>query len=247
MHPDHGVGSPVGAPAPPLEGPRRHRVLVIDDDADVRALICEFLQLLRCSVRDAATGAEGLALFEDGDYDVVVTDLMMPDLTGWDVAGAVRHRAPEIGIIMVTGSVGHVDPARARALGVTVVTKPLRLDDLKTALGQVLEARASAAAQPAQDADAPGMAASAGPRGHESREALRMLRSVLDGIPRAVADLEAALVTMAAFVREHEALRKEHEATVGALANVRAHHEIAIQERRRAIEDLEAILRQLRP
>jgi CheY-like chemotaxis protein len=247
MHPDHGVESPVGASAPPLEGPRRRRVLVIDDDAGVRALICEFLQLLRCSVRDAATGAEGLALFEEGDYDVVVTDLMMPDLTGWDVVGAVRRRAPEIGIIMVTGSVGNVDPARARALGVTVVTKPLRLEDLKTALGQVLGAPASATAQPVQDPDALGVAASAGSGSHESREALRMLRSVLDGIHRAAADLEAALVTMTAFVRAHEALLQEHGATLRAFADARAQHEIAIQERRRAIEDLEVILRQLRP
>lgn len=247
MHPDHGVESPVGASAPPLEGPRRRRALVIDDDAGVRALICEFLQLLRCSVRDAATGAEGLALFEEGDYDVVVTDLMMPDLTGWDVAGAVRRRAPEIGIIMVTGSVGNVDPARARALGVTVVTKPLRLEDLKTALGQVLGAPASAAAQPVQDPDALEMAASAGSGSHESREALRMLRAVLDGTHRAAADLEAALVTMAAFVRAHEALLQEHGATLRAFADARAQHEIAIQERRRAIEDLEVILRQLRP
>ena len=136
MCPDHDVGSPVGVSASPAQGSRRRRALVIDDDAGVRALLCEFLQLLQCGVRDAATGAEGLALIEEGDYDLVVTDLMMPDLTGWDVAGAVRHRARSASTGTVARVLVGVESARTCQLSTDVHA----VAETRAALGRSEEA-----------------------------------------------------------------------------------------------------------
>src|SRR5262249_47182920 len=63
--------------------PRVGSVLVIDDDPDVRDLVADVLASHGHRITVAAGGREGLARFEAGSYDVVLTDLGMPDLDGW--------------------------------------------------------------------------------------------------------------------------------------------------------------------
>ena len=91
----------------------------------------------------AADGVEGLALFERGAYDVVLTDFAMPNVTGLDVVAAVRDRDPSIAVILFTGFMGELDGEDQR-LGVTVLRKPLDIDGLHRALQDTLAGSASA-------------------------------------------------------------------------------------------------------
>jgi len=114
------------------EAPRA-RVVVIDDNAAVRGVLCELLELLGLEVHEAATGPEGL----------VVTDLVMPGMTGWDVVTAARRRVPLPAVVVVSGSATDQDLERARVLEVPFVAKPIQLEDLEGAVEQALRRRRS--------------------------------------------------------------------------------------------------------
>lgn len=121
-----------------MSGRRRSRILVIDDEAQVRDLWGDFLTMLGYDVVRAADGADGLTHVDRGGCDLILTDLRMPGLTGWDVAAAVRRRAPAAPVLVITGSATHLDAIRALAAGVTLLEKPVDLQDLKTAVEKAL-------------------------------------------------------------------------------------------------------------
>ncbi len=121
-------------------GLRSPRVLVIEDEPTVRDLVCEALQFMGYHATGAATGPEGLRLFERGTYEAVLTDLVMPGMTGWQVAAAVRRRAPVLGVIVMTATAASIDPEHARDLNVILLEKPFRLEALGEAVGHAVTA-----------------------------------------------------------------------------------------------------------
>jgi two-component system, NarL family, capsular synthesis sensor histidine kinase RcsC len=90
-------------------------------------------------VDEAPGGAEGLALFRHGGYDLVLTDLAMPGMSGWDVADAVRSMSAATPVIPVTGSATDLDAHRAGTLGLSVLHNPVPLQELRAAVRQALE------------------------------------------------------------------------------------------------------------
>jgi CheY-like chemotaxis protein len=102
-----GTGSASQAPAgPPM------RILVIDDEDEVRRVLASLLAALGHTVHQAAGGPEGLARLEAGPpVDLVLTDLGMPEMTGWEVAWAIKARWPHIPVGLVTGWGSQVDAA----------------------------------------------------------------------------------------------------------------------------------------
>jgi CheY-like chemotaxis protein len=113
------------------------RVLVVDDNAAVRELWCDTLTLLGYEVTGAADGPEALVRFDAAAYDLVLTDLLMPEMSGWQVAEAIesRSKAP---VILISGSASAGDHERARAHGRLLLQKPVRLADLQRAVEQAL-------------------------------------------------------------------------------------------------------------
>lgn len=120
---------------------RQARLLVIDDDPAVRSVLRDLLSGLGYQVDDAPGGAEGLALFGQGGYDLILTDLAMPGMSGWEVAEAVRSASPAVPVIVVTGSATDADAKRADALGVAILRKPVPLKELGAAVRQALADR----------------------------------------------------------------------------------------------------------
>jgi CheY-like chemotaxis protein len=116
----------------------RKRALVIDDDAPVRRVLHAVVTGLGFETDAAANGSEGLARFESHPYDVVLTDLLMPGMTGWEVLEAVRERNPKMPVIIITGSAGHDNDRRVAQPGVALVHKPVRMDFLESTLARVL-------------------------------------------------------------------------------------------------------------
>lgn len=112
---------------------RPPRVLVVDDDGPVRALLCDLLALWGCEADAAATGSEGLQLFAARRYDLIVTDHSMPGLTGLELVRTVRHVDPTVAIIMVTAAAGELLADHQR-LDFALVAKPFQCDALETAV-----------------------------------------------------------------------------------------------------------------
>src|SRR3990170_1878395 len=86
------------------------RVLVIDDDSGVRATLSATLQLSGYAVETAETGESGLDLALAGLFDVILTDMRMPGISGIDVLRQLRERHVDTALIIMTGF-GTVDAA----------------------------------------------------------------------------------------------------------------------------------------
>jgi CheY-like chemotaxis protein len=81
----------------------RPLVLVIDDDELVNSMICEVLTDEGFRIEAALDGFEGVKKFQPKKHDLVITDLVMPGMNGWEVAAALRKRKPGLPIVLITG------------------------------------------------------------------------------------------------------------------------------------------------
>lgn len=86
----------------PTGSTSRGRILIIDDEADIRESLETLLDLEGYQVEQAQNGAEGLRMLEQSNYDLVLLDLMMPDRSGMDVLREVRERDQDTPICMIT-------------------------------------------------------------------------------------------------------------------------------------------------
>ena len=124
----------------PARGQRFRSVLVIDDEADVRDLVSDVLASHGHHITGASGGREGLARFEAGTYDIVLTDLGMPDLNGWEVARAIKSARSDTPVLLLTGWADAVDPSAAGLVD-AILKKPFGLDELAAAVTTALADR----------------------------------------------------------------------------------------------------------
>src|SRR5438552_13745174 len=82
----------------------RRRILVVDDEPSIRRILSLVLQRDGHVVTEACSGAEALSLFEPGKFDLVFTDHFMPMMKGDELAAALKRRAPQQMIVMLTAS-----------------------------------------------------------------------------------------------------------------------------------------------
>ncbi|KPV48644.1 hypothetical protein SE17_36950, partial [Kouleothrix aurantiaca] len=122
--------------------PQPLHILLVEDDAGVRDTMAQLLRLDDHSVDCAANGRSALEQFAPGKYDVVISDLGMPDMTGWEVLAAIRAADATITTILASGWGAQIDPQEARTRGVDyIVPKPIDIDALNTALAAAQRVR----------------------------------------------------------------------------------------------------------
>ena len=127
-----GRAAPEPAPRMPVTGTESVRVLVIDDEPFVRDTLGEILRQQHHQVVVADDGASGLARFRETPFDLVMTDLAMPGMSGWQVAQAVKAVRPQVPVVLVTGWGVEVQPNEMQTHGVDrVMTKPFRFEDVQ--------------------------------------------------------------------------------------------------------------------
>lgn len=109
------------------------RVLIIDDEADIRSLLVDMLAGEGHEVDIASSGEEGIQKCKRGDYDYVITDLGMPHMSGWEVARKVKNIRPEAIVILATGWGVRFDEEKLKSAGIhRVITKPFQVDEVLT-------------------------------------------------------------------------------------------------------------------
>jgi CheY-like chemotaxis protein len=120
----------------------RCRVLIADDDAMNRLVAVESLKYLECQPDAVSTGNEALEAVEAQDYDVVLMDVHMPDLTGIEATLELRRREaaagrPRLPVIALTASATTKDQQACMDAGMDgVLTKPFRIEHLKQVIDQ---------------------------------------------------------------------------------------------------------------
>ncbi len=119
------------------------RILVIDDDAQVRQMLKQTLERAGYEVVDAADGAKGIKFYRDEPTDLVITDIIMPEKEGIETIMELKRDFPDVKIIAVSGG-GRVDPGHyleiACRLGADrTFTKPFDRVELLEAIQQLLD------------------------------------------------------------------------------------------------------------
>jgi len=117
------------------DGDKEHpaRVLVMDDEPLVRELLQHLLTHAGHSVATASDGREGVRSFQQGDFDLVITDLGMPMMGGLDAAIRIKQLNPAVPIILITGWGTDLESERPKAdLVDAVISKPFDIDKLLT-------------------------------------------------------------------------------------------------------------------
>ena len=138
---------PMAAAAGPLEIPERGRILIVDDEAQVSDMLSHALERLGHEVASCADAEEALEVLEEAPdaFDVIITDQMMPGMTGLDLARRIGARAPHLPVILCTGyAVAGIDPESEPNVA-AVLNKPVDHGQLAHALSQALGQRPAAA------------------------------------------------------------------------------------------------------
>jgi len=116
------------------------KILVIDDEPQVRRVIRHFLTRAGHTVAEAADGAEGLARVRADMPDVLVTDILMPNKEGIETIREMRREAPGLPILVISGNAGSsLYMEMAKMLGAqAALAKPFRSAELLRAVDDLL-------------------------------------------------------------------------------------------------------------
>jgi len=120
--------------------PNGIRILIVDDDSLVRRSLCEVLSFEGYGCSSVENGSEALNRLKETEYDIVISDMKMPRMSGLDLLRAVRADHPAVRVIMVTGF-GSIDTAVAamRLGAVDYITKPIIDDEIKMVIGRIAQ------------------------------------------------------------------------------------------------------------
>jgi CheY-like chemotaxis protein len=124
-------------------------VMLVEDFQDTRLMMRQMLELSGCRVVEAANGQEAIALSQRGGLDLVLMDLNMPVLDGYNATLRIREYEPtrDVPVVAVTAYDSAESRAAAGAVGCCdYVVKPIELEHLSTLLGRLLPNRMHRAA-----------------------------------------------------------------------------------------------------
>jgi len=114
-------------------------VLLIDDQADLVQVVRTILEIRGYNVDSALNGRDGVALAEARKYSIVLTDLGMPDISGWEVARCVRQAQPGTPVILMTGWAAEIDDTKLRENQIEeLLPKPFRSEQLLQLMDRIL-------------------------------------------------------------------------------------------------------------
>ncbi len=114
-------------------------ILITDDEKEVRDILSKMLCQMRYKTVAAANGFEALKLFDETHFDLVITDLDMPVMDGWILAGRIKQKAPNMPVLMVTGDRSTVKTIAAKHAHVdSIIYKPFKIESLKQTVEKLL-------------------------------------------------------------------------------------------------------------
>jgi CheY-like chemotaxis protein len=123
---------------PAVEQRKQMRILVADDEPMVREVIRLYLVEDGHAVETADDGGEALRKFQDGVFDLVLTDRAMPELSGDQLAMEVKALRPDVPVLLLTGFGDLMNAEGEKPPGVdAVVAKPFTMSSLRNAVAEV--------------------------------------------------------------------------------------------------------------
>lgn len=120
------------------------KILIIDDNEDVLSTLYQFLSHKKYQVVSATNGLDALKLFdaEKEGFDLIITDLVMPSISGVAIIAIVKDKKPHIPIIAITGWGEHPEALATEAKADAVLEKPFELSELEVLIKKLIIKRA---------------------------------------------------------------------------------------------------------
>ena len=120
------------------------RILIIDDEIQMRQMLKQTLERAGYEVIDAPDGEQGIKLFKQAPTDLIITDLIMPEKDGMETIIELKREFPDVKIIAISGGSRAMDPRDylqyATQVGVIhTFTKPFDNNELLEVIGQLLQ------------------------------------------------------------------------------------------------------------
>jgi DNA-binding NtrC family response regulator len=119
------------------------KLLIIDDNKEILDALCEFLSKKKYDISSANNGLEGLKYLEKEQqgFDVVITDLIMPDISGVALISIIKKKYPDTLVIAITGWGEHPEALATEAEADLVMEKPFELSELEKSLKKLLSSK----------------------------------------------------------------------------------------------------------
>jgi DNA-binding NtrC family response regulator len=123
--------------------PTQQRLLIIDDNEEILASLKTFLSKKGFEVVVASNGLDALKLYEAAydNFDLVITDLVMPNIGGVALISIFKKRTPDLPVIAVTGFGEQPESLAREAKADVVLEKPFKLEDLENIVRELIEKR----------------------------------------------------------------------------------------------------------
>lgn len=174
---------------------RAVRVILVEDDHDLRQGIADYLRLQSIEVSDVASGAGFYTTLMDGDFDVAILDVNLPDVSGFELARVISSSKP-MGVIMLTARTGREDRIKGYEEGADLyLTKPVDGEELALAIANLARRVRSSAKAASADKD---RVPASDPERQWLLDLQRHRLTSPEGVPILLSGREAMLVEMLA-------------------------------------------------
>jgi CheY-like chemotaxis protein len=119
-----------------------NKILIVDDEKAILNCLREMLSFIGLDVALASSGYEALNLFHTDSFNLVLTDLEMPDMNGWELALRIKEKWPHIPVVLITGAEERFVMERVKESCVDyVLFKPFALWEIQKMLKILLEGK----------------------------------------------------------------------------------------------------------
>ena len=121
---------------------KKAKILVIDDEESVRSVLSRILSQVNHQVTVAENGNEGIRLFREKEFDIVLTDLGMPGMSGWEVCRAIKKMSPRTPVGMITGWGMEVDQEKIREYELDfLISKPFDFSQILRVVDETIQTK----------------------------------------------------------------------------------------------------------
>jgi CheY-like chemotaxis protein len=122
---------------------RKRQLLVVDDNQAVQDVLSRMLSFLGYDVTLAGNGLEAGTLFLTGSYDLVITDLQMPLMNGWDLSRMIKEQSPKTPVVVISGGCDEAHREKTNLSCVdALIPKPFKLKEIGGTVRRLLNSPA---------------------------------------------------------------------------------------------------------
>ncbi len=122
---------------------RKANILIVEDEEAIRILLSEILTSDGHAVSTASSGQKGIEIFKKESFDLILTDLGMPGMSGWEVSSSIKNLAPEVIVAVITGWGIKFDKNELKQHGVDIiVNKPFKVDQILNLAQEAIKIKA---------------------------------------------------------------------------------------------------------